>query len=326
MADVVLGVAASHAPQGATPPELWERIGEMDRYQRPLYDSDGRLWTYEELLDRADRAILSQLSLEVRQKRYAACQQAIERLADVIEAVSPDAVLIIGDDQDEIFHPQLMPAITIYWGETVAKRPAHDMIDSIGVREAAWSFGRDERVYPVAASLARQLIERLVAQGFDIAQLHGLPDGQGIGHAFSFVNTRLLRERPVPIIPLMLNTYFPPNQPSPNRCYELSRAIAEAARDMPQGTRLAVVASGGMSHFVIDETLDRRLLRALAEGDAQALREFPSAALQSGTSELRNWIAIAGAVEHLSMNLIDYIPCYRTPAGTGCALGFAFWR
>jgi hypothetical protein len=24
------------------------------------------------------------------------------------------------------------------------------------------------------------------------------------------------------------------------------------------------------------------------------------------------------------MSLIDYLPCYRTPAGTGCAMGFAY--
>jgi 3-O-methylgallate 3,4-dioxygenase len=47
--------------------------------------------------------------------------------------------------------------------------------------------------------------------------------------------------------------------------------------------------------------------------------------LNSGTSEIRNWIATAGAVEHLDMKLIDYVPCYRSPAGTGCAMGFAEW-
>jgi 3-O-methylgallate 3,4-dioxygenase len=26
------------------------------------------------------------------------------------------------------------------------------------------------------------------------------------------------------------------------------------------------------------------------------------------------------------MTLIDYVPCYRSPAGTGCAMGFAEWR
>jgi hypothetical protein len=25
------------------------------------------------------------------------------------------------------------------------------------------------------------------------------------------------------------------------------------------------------------------------------------------------------------MRLIDYIPCYRSPAGTGCGMAFATW-
>jgi len=28
----------------------------------------------------------------------------------------------------------------------------------------------------------------------------------------------------------------------------------------------------------------------------------------------------------LKMKLIDYVPCYRSPAGTGNAMAFAYWR
>ena len=55
------------------------------------------------------------------------------------------------------------------------------------------------------------------------------------------------------------------------------------------------------------------------------LTSIPKERLNSGNSEIRNWIATAGAVEHLKMQLIDYVPCYRSPAGTGCAMGFAQW-
>ena len=34
---------------------------------------------------------------------------------------------------------------------------------------------------------------------------------------------------------------------------------------------------------------------------------------------------VAGAVEHLSLEWSLYEPGYRTPAGTGTGLGFAFW-
>ena len=34
-------------------------------------------------------------------------------------------------------------------------------------------------------------------------------------------------------------------------------------------------------------------------------------------------IAVSG--DGLQFNLVDYQPCYRTEAGTGCAMGFAEW-
>jgi 3-O-methylgallate 3,4-dioxygenase len=48
--------------------------------------------------------------------------------------------------------------------------------------------------------------------------------------------------------------------------------------------------------------------------------------LLKSTSEIRNWIAVYGAVEGMDMDVYDYVSCYRTPAGTGCAMGFAAWQ
>jgi hypothetical protein len=46
----------------------------------------------------------------------------------------------------------------------------------------------------------------------------------------------------------------------------------------------------------------------------------------SGNSEIRNWIVTAGAAEVLTTTWQEYVPLYRTPAGTGCAMGFAAWE
>lgn len=88
---------------------------------------------------------------------------------------------------------------------------------------------------------------------------------------------------------------------------------------------MAVVASGGLSHFVIDEDLDHQVITCLEDRNADGLVSIPRKKLNSGNSEIRNWIATAGATEHLNMRLVDYVPCYRSPAGTGCAMGFAQW-
>src|SRR5262249_18995063 len=91
--------------------------------------------------------------------------------------------------------------------------------------------------------------------------------------------------------------------------------------------RVAVIGTGGLSHPVIDEELDRRLLDGLAAGDpAHVIRE-PEAMFRAGTAEIKNWIVAAGALDHagLDMVLIDYVPCVRPEAGTGQAMAFAVW-
>ena len=52
------------------------------------------------------------------------------------------------------------------------------------------------------------------------------------GHAWSFVHQRLMGDRVVPIVPVLLNTYYPPNQPTPRRCYQLGRAIRAGGRGL----------------------------------------------------------------------------------------------
>jgi 3-O-methylgallate 3,4-dioxygenase len=130
----------------------------------------------------------------------------------------------------------------------------------------------------------------------------------------------------IPVVPVFLNTYYPPNQPSPRRCYRLGRAIREAVEAYPEDLRVAVVASGGLSHFTVDEELDGEVIRALKEKDSGALEGLRREQLNGGSSEIRNWICAAGALEHLDLRWVSYCPGYRTPAGTGTGMCFASWE
>ena len=71
----------------------------------------------------------------------------------------------------------------------------------------------------------------------------------------------------------------------------------------------------------------KAVLGALQKGDSAALANLPEDRFQSGTSETKNWITVAGAMAEagLPMRLVDYVPCYRSVAGTGSAMGFARW-
>jgi 3-O-methylgallate 3,4-dioxygenase len=136
-----------------------------------------------------------------------------------------------------------------------------------------------------------------------------------------------MRDRVIPNVPVVLNTFYPPNQPRAARCYEFGRALKSAVESWEKDARVAVFGSGGLSHFVIDEEIDRTVIEALKTADMEKLIAIPEDRYQSGTSEVKNWIPLAAIMAEcgLEMTLVDYVPCYRSEAGTGNAMGFAYW-
>lgn len=78
---------------------------------------------------------------------------------------------------------------------------------------------------------------------------------------------------------------------------------------------MGILASGGLSHFTVNEELDATVIRPLHEKNSAA--RLSRQQLNAGNSEIRNWICMAGAIERLPLQSLDYIPAYRTPAGTG---------
>jgi hypothetical protein len=132
----------------------------------------------------------------------------------------------------------------------------------------------------------------------------------------------------IPNVPILLNTYYPPNQVPVERCYQLGRALRETIEAWDSDKRVAIVASGGLSHFVIEEDLDEQIIDGLKNKNKEKLTSIPDIRFNSGTSEIKSWITVAGAMEQsdLEMKLVDYVPCYRTEAGTGCAMAFATWQ
>lgn len=329
MADLILAAGTSHSPALNSPVEDYIHHAERDFRNPNLLDKEGVPTSYDALLAGADPALTAELTPEVIAGRVAGCQTNIKRLAGDIAQVQLDALIIVGDDQREQYHAENQPAVLIYWGDTIANdvlKLPEDAPDHW--RRARSQFHEPEgpRDYPVESGLALHLAEHLLDSQFDISHGRFLEHDRGEGHAFGFVHRRLLTDPMIPVVPVMLNTYYPPNQPRPERCFALGRAIRAAVETWEAGRRIGIIASGGLSHFTIDEELDRGLLDACGKGDGEALGAIPVAKLNSGNSEIRNWITVAGAAQGLVIDWQDYLPCYRTPAGTGCAMGFAVWR
>jgi hypothetical protein len=324
MARIVGGFASSHSPMLSTPPDKWGVHAERDR-ARKLLGADGRYHSFDDLLATAPPAAKTVASAERFVAKHAACESAMAELGRRLAAAHVDVAVVIGDDQEELFQDDNMPAFSVYWGEQIMNVPPALEGKPLGVRLSAWGYYDDKPTgYPGAPSLGLHLVTRLIEDGFDVSQFSRQRDGVSMSHAYTFFHRRIMQSV-IPMVPVFINTYYPPNQPTIKRCYAFGRALGKAIESWDRDARVAVLASGGLSHFVVDEPLDRAFLAALEKKDAAAITSVPESRLQSGNSEMKNWAALGGAVEHLQMQLLDYVPVYRSEAGTGCAMAFASW-
>jgi hypothetical protein len=337
MAKIVLGMATSHGPLLSTPPEQWGERVKADRANPALWFR-GQPYKFDALETLRSTEKLEQKSeLGERQSRYDRCRKALASLAASFEKVNPDVVVIIGNDQQEVFSEKNMPAFSIYWGEGVTNRPptAEQMAKMPPGSSLATFAHRPEKEthYPCAPGLGRHIITKMMEQEFDVGTSKTLPsDGQewsrdSLPHAFGFILRQIMKDRPVPHLPVMINTFYPPNQPTARRCHRFGLALKQAIESFPENTRVAVIASGGLSHFVVDEDLDQKFLACLQKGDVDGMTTMPENLLQSGTSEFKNWIPVGAIMKDagLAMDVVDYVPCYRSSAGTGNAMGFVRW-
>ena len=329
MAKIVLGIGCSHTPLLTLTSEQWAHRAAADHANTQLNLSDGRLLTYPELLAEVGPRYADIVTPDILSALSRQCDASLDRLGDALAAAAPDLVVIVGDDQRELFTGHNQPALAIYHGEQIvtSDKFGHDESPQ-WVQQMGKGYLMDEvHRLPCDAGFALELIQGLIDAEFDIAALAGVEDPQkaGFGHAFGFIVKRLLRGRQIPVVPLLVNTYYGPNVPSSARCHDLGRALRRVIEASARDLRVAVVASGGLSHFVVDEALDRGILKAIEEDDHTVLRSIPRGALNSGSSEILNWVVTAGAMSGTPLRSCDYYPLYRTPAGTGVGAGFVVW-
>ena len=335
MAQLSFGLATSHGPLLSTPPDKWDLRVEADR-ANPTHFFRGGTYTFDELVElRREENLEQQSSLEERHKRHRACQQAIRTLATELKQAAPDVVVLIGNDQREIFTEALTPAFSILYGDSVDNvAPCKEELARLkpGLSIAHWANVPEETAtYPCVPELGEHLVSSLVDDGFDIAAMKTLPEGpngqRGLPHAYGFLYRRIMDDEPIPAVPIVQNTFFPPNQPKPARCLALGAAVGRAIQSWDNDARVAIIMSGGLSHFVIDENFDDDVLDAMKSNDRARLADIPGHFFRSGTSETKNWITGIGALAgtNLEMKLIGYVPCYRSAAGTGNAMAFATW-
>jgi 3-O-methylgallate 3,4-dioxygenase len=350
MAKIVAGFASSHTPLMSLPGQDWAKRAEDDKRNRELIrPTDGAHVTYDVLLESADPKIADQVDEDIFRHKYDTIQESLDSLQACFTEVNPDVVVMFGDDQDEMFFDDNYPMISVYWGDTLTHYPRTNLPPHISeaMRISFAVYGTEIIDYPVETKLGLHVVEQLAERDFDVAQSRYMkeeyggtigpgtwyldyqrttkPRRQGMAHAFSFPVCRWFGGKRPPMVPITINTCYPPNWISPRRAFNLGRAVREAIEAWDSDARVAIVTSGGLSHFSVDEEIDRLALKGLTEANAEILSTLPRYKLQSATTEILNWVAAAGAMGDTPMELITYQPGYRSPAGTGCGCAVGRW-
>jgi len=220
---------------------------------------------------------------------------AFARVRQRLEALRPDAIAIVGGDHVEAFFLDAVLALAVYAG-----------------RECAGTFGPYHYRFLIHEPLARAIVEQGIERGFDLLYTQGAV----LDYAFHVPLHFTMPEPPVPIVPLHVNVYLPP-QPLPRRCHEWGAALGAILRARPE--RVVLMASGGMSHFPGTDRYaspdfegDRALLEQMEAGRGAALASLTGAELdRAGNVELRTWITLLGAVGDARAQVYAYEPSWH---------------
>lgn len=224
------------------------------------------------------------------QSQLEASITAMAELGSDLDETRPDALIIIGIDHVETFFPGAVPAFAIVTGD-----------------KATSEFAGHEYSVPIHEGLANALAKGLVAQDIDIAYTNEAL----LGHAFAAPLEFIHAGRKIPIVPMFVNVYLPP-LPSTRRCYEVGQAIAKVVESRDE--RVAILASGGMSHypgtwkyFQPEYDFDRWLIQEVEEGRVESLLELTGEQLDEvGNTELLTWLVALGATSATHGELLSY--------------------
>ena len=220
---------------------------------------------------------------------------AMRELGKDIEEAKPDLAIVIGSDHLETFFLSSVPTFAVVAGE---QSHAH--------------FAARHWHVPVHLPFADALLEKLVARGFDMAYSQDAV----LGHSFAAVYEWVIPGSKIPVVPIFVNTYLPP-LPTPQRCAALGKAIAEVIAERPE--RVAIIASGGLSHYpgtwkypqpAYD--FDYWAIALMERGNIEPLLKLSSEQLDEvGNTEMLPWYFLFGALGNVQGELITYQPTWH---------------
>jgi 2,3-dihydroxyphenylpropionate 1,2-dioxygenase len=222
--------------------------------------------------------------------------RSMNELGKVLDETKPDVIIFLGADHVETFSVSCVPTFCIVAGDTAHAKFA----------------GREHKL-PIHREMAEDILNKLVTDhNFDISY----SEDAELGHAFSIPFEYVIGQRKIPVIPFLTNVYVPP-LPTAKRCESLGKALAQIVKGRKE--RVAIIASGGMSHFPgttkylhPEFDFDRWLVSQMEAGNTDALLNMtPEQLDEVGNTELLSWAVMFGAIGAHKGELIDYIPTWH---------------
>lgn len=219
---------------------------------------------------------------------------ALDAVRLELEAARPDVVVAFVNDHFSNFSLANMPAIC------VGVADAYDMRapgDPATLRSPMRRIAGD-------AELSLRIVESLMRDGFDPAYAGELQLVADVGAPLYYLMPELPPQ--LTIVPIFINCVAPP-LPTMRRCYDLGVAVRKAIEEFAGDRRIAIMGTGGISHWVgleregeINSDFDRRVIALVRDGGFAEMLDWNDRAIEdeagNGAYELRNWLATFGAV------------------------------
>jgi Catalytic LigB subunit of aromatic ring-opening dioxygenase len=246
---------------------------------------------------------------EQRERLYAGFRELHRRLA----SARPDLFVMFVNDHLQNFPYSNMPAFCVGLA---------DGYDAPAPGAAAF-LKIPARRLPGAARCAMALLEAGLSGGIDFAYSYEIESWDELSVPLHFLSP----EGDVPVLPIYTNCGAPP-LPTMRRCHAMGAFVGEFLRARPGRERVALVATGGISHWVgtpetgrINPEWDHIVLDHVGRADLEPLLRMTHADIEreggNGGQEIRNWMALLGAVPGWKGEALAYEPVPEWI--TGCA-------
>jgi aromatic ring-opening dioxygenase catalytic subunit (LigB family) len=228
-----------------------------------------------------------------------------------LTAAKPDVMVMLSPDHWTNFFLDNLPSICIGVGEEHEGPPEPFM----------QSFAR---TIPGDAAFGQHIAATAFHDDFEPSISHHLK----LDHGFCIPLQKMDLPQLPRIVPIAVNDLEPP-MPSIKRCFAWGKLLAKAIASYPENIRVAIFATGGLSHSIgeptmgaIDEEFDRDCIKAFengAEAPLTALLDARMEAAGNGTHEVRNWVIAHAAAGNRGFDLIDYRNMPEVYVGCGWA-------